>query len=203
MTRLLEADVPKLKEGIDNLEAFISKGLKNQLNSDNKRSQTNLSKVKKAYEEFVRNYEALENTYNDCVEQVNSFNDKFVSDDLERMNEIEQLKENLLKKENAINGSDNSLLIKKRQVIEGINKCVDQFNDITKMTRDSNRKNLKSETVLNDLITKNKDLQSACDSLGLLLSRAMTDAQDTSDQLSQLINSDTMQELTSKYSTKE
>ena len=29
LTRLLEADVPKLKEGIDNLEAFISKGLKN------------------------------------------------------------------------------------------------------------------------------------------------------------------------------
>ena len=32
LKRLLETDVPKLKEAIDGLEAFISKGLKNQLN---------------------------------------------------------------------------------------------------------------------------------------------------------------------------
>ena len=95
---------------------------------------------------------------------MNSFNDKFVSDDLERVNEIELLKERLLEEQAMITGQDEevSLLSSKRKIIEGINRSVDQFNEITKMTRDSSRRNLKSEQALNELIAKNKLLQEEC-----------------------------------------
>lgn len=67
------------------------RSLKNQLNGDNKLSQTNISKVKKNYEEFLKQFERLNHTYNDCVQKVNNFNGKFDSDDLERMNQLKEL----------------------------------------------------------------------------------------------------------------
>lgn len=60
MQRLLDSDMSRLHASIDGLEAFVIKGLKNQLNEDNKKSQTTLSKVKKRYEEFVRSFEQLD-----------------------------------------------------------------------------------------------------------------------------------------------
>jgi hypothetical protein len=51
-------EVPKTVTNIDNLESFVIKSLKNQLNNDNKKSQTLISKVKKNYDELQRKYEA-------------------------------------------------------------------------------------------------------------------------------------------------
>ena len=45
-------EVPKTVSNIDNLENFVIKSLKNQLNNDNKKSQTLISKVKKNYDEL-------------------------------------------------------------------------------------------------------------------------------------------------------
>ena len=49
-----EVDLPKVKKAVDGLEQFVMRSLKNQLNDDNKRSQTQISKVKKNYEEFLK-----------------------------------------------------------------------------------------------------------------------------------------------------
>lgn len=105
MQRLLDADMSRLHAAIDGLEAFVIKGLKNQLNEDNKKSQTTLSKVKKRYEEFVRTFEQLDATYNGAIGQVNGFNDKFVSDDVERLTEIESLKERLTEEQESISST--------------------------------------------------------------------------------------------------
>ena len=44
--------MPKTIKNIDNLEHFVMKSLKNQLNDDNKKSQGLISKVKKNYDEL-------------------------------------------------------------------------------------------------------------------------------------------------------
>ena len=81
------------------------RSLKNRLNEDNKRSQTQISKVKKSYEEFLKQFERLNQTYNDCVQKVNNFNGKFDSDDLERMNQLKELQERLKEEESGITGA--------------------------------------------------------------------------------------------------
>jgi iron-sulfur cluster repair protein YtfE (RIC family) len=62
-----EVELPKIKKGVDGLEQYVMRSLKNQLNGDNKLSQTNISKVKKNYDEFLKMFEKLNNTYNECV----------------------------------------------------------------------------------------------------------------------------------------
>ena len=57
LQRQNDNDVPRVRHHIDGLEMFVVKALKNQLNEDNKRSQQQLSRVKRAYEEFVRRFE--------------------------------------------------------------------------------------------------------------------------------------------------
>ena len=96
------------------------------------------------------------------MEHVNNFNGKFDSDDMERFNEIESLKDRLFEEQTNITGLvtkaepeggedgeavaspsisvEDSLLATKRKIIEGINQSVDQFNEITKLTRDSSRR---------------------------------------------------------------
>ena len=46
-------ELPKIRKQVDGLEQYVMRSLKNQLNGDNKLSQTNISKVKKSYEEFL------------------------------------------------------------------------------------------------------------------------------------------------------
>lgn len=94
-----EADLPKIKKSVDGLEQYVMRCLKNQLNGDNKQSQTQISKVKKNYEEFLKQFERLNHTYNDCVQKVNNFNGKFDSEDLERMNQLKELQERLKEEE--------------------------------------------------------------------------------------------------------
>jgi len=45
-------DIPRIKRNIDNLEGFSLKSLKNKINDDNKRSQVQISKMKKNYEDL-------------------------------------------------------------------------------------------------------------------------------------------------------
>jgi len=52
MTKLNDQEVPKAKKTIDQLENYVIKSLKNQLNDDNKKSQQLISKVKKNYDEL-------------------------------------------------------------------------------------------------------------------------------------------------------
>ena len=60
--------------------------------------------MKKSYEEFLRQFERLSQTYNECVHKVNNFNSKFDSEDLERMNQLKELQERLKEEEQGITG---------------------------------------------------------------------------------------------------
>jgi len=45
-------DIPRIKKNIDQLEAYAIKALKNRLNDDNKKSQNQISAMKKNYEDL-------------------------------------------------------------------------------------------------------------------------------------------------------
>lgn len=53
----------------------------------------------------MRQFERLNQTYNECVQKVNNFNSKFDSDDLERMNQLKELQERLKEEESGITGA--------------------------------------------------------------------------------------------------
>ena len=91
----------------------------------------------------------------------------------------------------------------KRQIIEAINGLVNQFNDITKILRDSSGKSLKAEGPLNDLITKNKHIQANCDETHELIDGAKKSAQDILGRLHEIINAELLDEILQKYRNKE
>lgn len=51
--------MPRIKKSIDQLQGFSLKSLKNQLNEDNKKSQAQISKMKKNYEDLQKEIDAL------------------------------------------------------------------------------------------------------------------------------------------------
>ena len=96
-----------------------------------------------------------------------------------------------------------SLLFTKRAIIEGINGLVNQFNDITKVLRDSSGKSLKAEGPLNDLIAKNKQIQAECTQTHETIDGAKQTATDIHERLLEIINQDVLEELLEKYRGKE
>lgn len=170
----------------------------------------------------MRRFEQIDQKYNACVEHVNNFNDKFDSEDLERFNEIEDIKDRLIEEQTNITGLvqttapsgddavaspvinvEESLLATKRKIIEGINQSVDQFNEITKLTRDSSRRDLKSEDALQDLICKNKQLQAQCENMLNVVDEAKMNADGIKNRLEDIMSQEAAEELTQKYSEKE
>ena len=91
---------------------------------------------------------------------------------------------------------EDSLLATKRKIIEGINSSVDQFNEITKLTRDSSRRDIKSEEALDDLISKNKTLQAQCESMLELVDEAKMNADGIKDRLEDIMSQEAAEELT-------
>jgi hypothetical protein len=73
-------------QGIDNLEAFVLKCLKNQLNDNNKKSQNQIGKMKKSFEDLQKLIEALNVKYGDCRVMIEHFGEQFDNEDLERVN---------------------------------------------------------------------------------------------------------------------
>ena len=62
----MDVDMPRVSQTIDGLEQYMLKSLKNQLNDDNKRSQSSITKAKKHYEDFMKTYENLNKTLLIC-----------------------------------------------------------------------------------------------------------------------------------------
>ena len=54
LTKLNDAEIPKVRKNIDSLDSFVMKSLKNQLNDGNKKSQAFISRIKKSYEDLQR-----------------------------------------------------------------------------------------------------------------------------------------------------
>ena len=84
-------DLPKSIKNIDGLDQFVMKSLKNSFKDDSKRSQVLISKIKKSSEDLQKKYESLGIKYGDSIRHLNTLNEKFDTDDLERINEIENL----------------------------------------------------------------------------------------------------------------
>lgn len=91
----------------------------------------------------------------------------------------------------------------KRAIIEGINGLVNQFNDITKVLRDSSGKSLKAEGPLNELIAKNKQIQEECTQTHETIDGAKKAATDIQERLLEIINAEVLDELLQKYRNKE
>ena len=173
----------------------------------------------------------MNQTYNDCVQKVNNFNGRFDSADLERMNQLKELQARLQEEESSITGakrtkeeeeadaeeqgeddtgaakpdkiSEDSLLFTKRAIIESINGLVNQFNDITKILRDSSGKSLKAENTLNDLVSRNKQIQAECEQVHETIDGAKREGLEIQERLCAIINAEILDELLQKYRDKE
>lgn len=170
-------EFPKIVKNIEGLEMFMIKSLKNQLNDDNKKSQVLISKMKKNYETFQKQFEQLILQYGNCRSQVDSFDEKFDTEDLERINEIQLIEDKLYDEDLNIYGKseadttaesstlagegEESIQKMKKSIIGNINKLVSQFNENNKLLKESS-KQVKTEEALNVLIAKNKTIQNDC-----------------------------------------
>jgi 3-methyladenine DNA glycosylase AlkC len=54
-----DVEMPKTIKSIDDLETYVLKSLKNQLNDDNKKSQQFISKIKKNFEDLGKKIDAV------------------------------------------------------------------------------------------------------------------------------------------------
>jgi chromosome segregation ATPase len=62
--------------------------LKNTLNDDNKKSQVQISKMKKNYEDLQRIIDSLNMKHVKASSEVARLKENFINDDMERINEI-------------------------------------------------------------------------------------------------------------------
>jgi len=76
--------------------------LKNQLNEDNKKSQNQISKIKKNYEDLQKKIDTVMSEHGNCYELLKSFNERFDIDDLERINSIQFMEERLKEEDDII-----------------------------------------------------------------------------------------------------
>jgi hypothetical protein len=81
------------------------KSLKNSFKEDSKKSQVLISKIKKSSEDLQKKYENLGTKFGDSIKQLNTLNEKFDTDDLERINEIELLEDRLREEGESIGGN--------------------------------------------------------------------------------------------------
>ena len=89
LEKLQGTDVPRIRRNIDQLEAFSLKALKNQLNDDNKKSQNQISKMKKNYEDLQKQIDTLNLKITKVQGEVDGLKEQFTNEDLERINEIQ------------------------------------------------------------------------------------------------------------------
>lgn len=166
------SDMPKIIQMIDNLENHLLKSLRSLLSDDNKKSQSQISKMKKNYEELQRQIEAVTLKFTDCRHQINNFEEEFENEDLERLNQIMNLDEQLQDEEINIYGkaeeddpfddstvTRNSLQKMKRDIIQHINTLVTLFNENNKQIKEHNLNKSQNEKEMNDLINKNSKIQ--------------------------------------------
>ena len=88
LQKIESVDIPRIKRNIDQLEAFTLKNLKNTLNDDNKKSQVQISKMKKNYEDLQRIIDSLNMKHVKVSGDVIRLKENFSNDDLERINEM-------------------------------------------------------------------------------------------------------------------
>lgn len=83
-----EVDLPRLRKNLDQLEGFSLKALKNQMHEDNKKSQQQISNIKKMFEDLQKVIDNLNGKIANASGDINTLREGFTNEDLERENEI-------------------------------------------------------------------------------------------------------------------
>ena len=208
-----QVDVPRIKRNIDQLEGFCLKALKNQLNDDNRRSQAQISKMKKNYEDLQKHIDALNKKIGSTSGEVQKLKDHFVNEDLERENEFfNTMSSKLAECDRDTNGDRGERLpdekgerpkplqVQKKAIIASINKMVNLFNENNKLIKEAN-KVPKTEKEMGDLIQKNKEIQDDCQKIEGKIEEAKDFAQDIHERLDKILEP-TLQDLKDKYDEK-
>lgn len=177
LDKQLSVEIPRIKENLDALEAFASKGLKNKLQDDNKRSQSQISLVKKNFEDLKQEIENLKaklaRVKADASKLKTTFDGDDKEKDLERENEVKIRVDDTLADcdrdingqsfEGGIGGEGNrprvpSLAARKKDIVAAINRMVNMFNETSKQTKE-NRANMRSGKEMTSLIDKSNDIK--------------------------------------------
>ena len=226
LEKLQGNDIPRVKRNIDQLEAFSLKALKNRLNDDNKKSQGQISKMKKNYEDLQKQIEALNAKIGRVQGQVDTLKEQFTNEDLERENEIAaSLDEKLAECDRDVNGEREgreareradrggrpgsepekldklgSLQARKKAIIANINKMVNQFNENNKLIKESN-KVPKTEQEMADLIRRNREIGGDCKKIDDMINAGKEFAADIDERLDALLDP-AIPDIKDKYTEK-
>lgn len=212
-------EIPRIKKNIDQLEAYTIKSLKNKLNDDNKKSQTQISAMKKRFEDLQKYIDALNLKVGTVRKNIASVHTQFNDEDLEKDNEFrDELEAKTTECDNDINGDKSSrnadqasqdgsqpdakmsLIARKKQIIANVNKMVNQFNENNKLIKDSN-KSPKTDKEINEIISKSLDLQNFCAEIDGKVSDGKALATEIDERL-EAIMKHKIPELAAKYTTK-
>jgi len=81
-------DLPRIKKNIDHLEAFTIKGLKNKLNDDNKKSQAQISTMKRHFENLQKQIDDLTKKIGSVRKNISEIENQFNDEDMEKDNDF-------------------------------------------------------------------------------------------------------------------
>lgn len=214
LEKQLQVDIPRIKKNIDMLEAFAIKALKNKLNEDNKKSQNQISQMKRNYEDLQKEIDNLNNKLAKVKDESGALQKRLDNEDKEKDNDIKYKVEDKLNEcDRDINGhkaelpgedrdktKPPSLQARKKEIIAAINKMVNQFNENNKQIKENN-KNPKSEKEMNDLINKNKEIQDECKAIDDKVNDGKLFAEQIDERLNNILDP-TIPELDAKYEEK-
>lgn len=211
LEKQMNVDLPRIKQNIDMLEAFAIKALKNRLNEDNRKSQNQISQMKKNYEDLQKEIDSLNTKHAKVKEEFKALQIKLDTEDKEKDNDFAfKIADKLVDCDKDINGHkgvDNSipgapasLTARKKEIIASINKMVNQFNENNKLIKENNKVQ-KSEKEINDLIKKNKQIQDECSDIDEKVGLGKIFSQQIDERLN-LILEPTIPELEEKYDEK-
>ena len=217
MEKQADISLPRIRRNIDQLEAFSNEALKNKINDDNKKSQGQISKMKKSYDDLQKLIDALNNKLQKVKQAHNELNDALNTEDMEKDNEIRQrVGEKITGCDRDINGdkaeraslSDErlkseklpSLQARKKDIIAQINKMVNQYNDNNKVIKDLN-KLPKGDDEMNDLINKNLDIMKENKKIEEMINGAKEFGKEIDQRLDEILDP-TIPEIKEKYDEK-
>ncbi len=202
-------DLPRIKVNIDMLEAFAVKAMKNRLNDDNRKSQAQISQMKKNYEDLQKEIDDLNVKLGKTKDDFAGVQGRLDTEDKEKDNDYQfKVLDKINECDKDINGHKSaetqtgpaSLTARKKEIIASINKMVNQFNENNKMIKENNKAQ-KSEKEINELILKNKQIQKECEDIEDKVEQGKVFAGQIDERLN-LILDPTLPELEAKFEEK-
>ena len=125
LDQLQEVDIPRIRSNIVQMESFSLKALKNKLNDENKRSQNQISKMKKNYEDLQKQIELTNKKIDVVHTEASAMKESFIkiNEDLERENEFKNsIEDKLLSCDRDVNGESRERSERSSKISEGEEK---------------------------------------------------------------------------------